>query len=734
MKKKPQLGGNPLFTVCFFHNTGGCTKSSCKYQHPSPPLNEKGDLIVCRQDRTGKICREDCVFRHPSREANREQPNDLRDVLSPPSVMFNRRVLLTDTPPSQNANQQSSKSEPTPGPSKKPKGVLSGYKALVRSNEAANAVKRKSSSCGEASSGPSRKLFKSHSEPRFEENGYYKVNIAGDNSSDLKVCDQDRVKFKEYITGRQGPPLLVVENELDDDVVIPSSSLDKRIGLSACPRSCLFTHCKDAKFSSEKPYMEHLILEHFYDKFANLLKSSYCEADKRYRCPQQNCSESFSDIRDICLHYGGAPHAKVIGFLFNSAEISVSQNGKEDRSKISDLTKKLAEKEEELKRLKSSHMNHLTVKDEEIDDQKKKVEILTSKLQETEAKSKSQDAQLKDLEKRLTEKGAKSKYQEKNLNELVVKMNNQEIKLKNQEMKIRDQYAKIKEVEAEMKGKLKDNEQLQNELKEKNIAMKKVEESKVETELNNKLKKENEELKKSVRNMEALNLSVKNTMHKTNLENNQKSVTAKKEFQQKEKELQKKVVTLEAEKTKLEKIISQSRESQTKNESEYQKLREEFESQSADLTNFQSDIEASNKEKEELLGSLNARTSEANKFEREKEELQENLKKMEEERDNLDEDNSRLSGQIKLLKKQLIDFNRNNLEEKEVERTEPTSVPVVGVVDSESEQKLLKVKADLEAFLRERDQMMNLLQTKDEKIKHMEEEILPFVRAWCQQQ
>ena len=63
-----------------------------------------------------------------------------------------------------------------------------------------------------------------------------------------------------------------------------------------------------------------------------------------------------------------------------------------------------------------------------------------------------------------------------------------------------------------------------------------------------------------------------------------------------------------------------------------------------------------------------------------KSELQENLKKMEEERDS-DDDNTRLNGQIELLKKEWTeitsDFNRNNVEEKDVERTEPTSVPVV---------------------------------------------------------
>ena len=72
------------------------------------------------------------------------------------------------------------------------------------------------------------------------------------------------------------------------------------------------------------------------------------------------------------------------------------------------------------------------------------------------------------------------------------------------------------------------------------------------------------------------------------------------------------------------------------------------------------------------------------------------------------------------------------MEEKDDKKTEPTSVVVVGEVDSEQRQ--LKVKAELEAVKGERDEMTNLLRTKDETIKHMEEEILPFVRAWCQEQ
>merc|ERR1712062_19728 len=203
------------------------------------------------------------------------------------------------------------------------------------------------------------------------------------------------------------------------------------------------------------------------------------------RCPQQNCSESFSDIKDLCLHYGGFPHAKVIGLLFNSFDISVSQNGKENKCELSDLKKKITEKEEELARLKSSHMNHLTVKDEVIEDQKKKVENLTSKLQEKEAKLESQDAQIKDHERSLKENGQKVKVQESKLTELIVKLNNQATKLKNQatnlknqETKIRDQNAKLKKGEAKMTEKLIEIEQLQDDLKEKTIALHKVEESK----------------------------------------------------------------------------------------------------------------------------------------------------------------------------------------------------------------------------------------------------------------
>ena len=186
------------------------------------------------------------------------------------------------------------------------------------------------------------------------------------------------------------------------------------------------------------------------------------------------------------------------------------------------------------------------------------------------------------------------------------------------------------------------------------------------------------------------------------------------------------------EKTNLEKTLSQSRETQDRTEREHKKLQEEFESQSADLANFQSDIEASNTEKEELLGALNARATEAFRLEREEEELRKKLKNMEEERDSLDEDKTRLSGQVELLKKQLTEIksdnnNKNNAQEKDAERTEP-SVPVTG------DQRLLKVQTELEALKGEIVEMKKLLRTKDETIKHMEVEVLPFVRAWCQEQ
>ena len=721
MGKNSHLGGNPKTTICYFHSTGGCSKPTCKFQHPLPPLDDEGQVIICRYDKIGKTCRKVCGFRHPSREAKKE-PEDLRDVLTPRVLMLNRRVQLTDPPVIQN-NQKSSPPEATPAASTSsvtatpPRSKVNLKQNPISvwntspTTSARSAVKRKSSSSGDQSPGARAKRFIPHteSEATYEENGYYIVSLSGDKSENLKICDQDLVKFKKFGTSWQGSRLALVLNELDETVVIPSSSLERQIVLSSGTRSCPFTSCKAVRFNSEKPYMEHLILEHFYQKFSNFLKSSYSMAQKRFRCPQQNCSESFSDIRDLCLHYGGFPHAKVIGLLFNSIDISVSQNGKENKCELSDLKKKITEKEEELARLKSSHMNHLTVKDEEIEDQKKKVENLTSKLQEKEAKLKSQDAQIKDHERSLKEIGQKVKVQESKLTEVVVKLNNQATKLKNQatnlknqETKIRDQNAKLEEGEAKMTEKLIVIEQLQNELKEKNIALKKVEESKSESEKNineslDKLKKENELLKKNVREMEALNLSVKNVMHKTNLDNNLKSVQVKKEFQQKEKELEKKIKALLTEKKELENILTQSRERQGKTHRDYLQLREEFESQSADLSNFKSDIEASHKEKEELLGSLSARFTEAAKLEREKEELRESLRKMEEERDSMDEDNTKLSREIKLLERQLTDVNRNKTQEKEVQTT------AIGEVVSQ--QRLLEVNNELETVKRERDEL-----------------------------
>ena len=633
------MGGNPKTTICYFHSMGGCSKPSCKFQHPLPPSDV-------------------CGFRHPSasREARREQAVDLK-------------AQLTDIPVIQN-NKQSSTPSATP----------SASTSCVRS-----AVKRKSSSNGEQSSGPrpKRSIPQTESEARFGENEYYQVTFKSDN---LKGCDQDLVKFKQFVTSCQGSRQVEVLNVFDEAVFIPSSSLEKQFVLSSSTRPCPFTSCKDVRFNSEKPYMEHIILEHFYQKFSNVLKSSYSQAENRFRCPQKNCSESFSNIKDICLHYGGFPHAKVIGLLFNSIDISMSQNGKENKCELSDLKKKITEKEEELSRLKSSHIIHLTVKDEEIEDQKKKVENLSSKLQEKEARLKSQDAKIKDHERRLKENGRKVKVQESKLNELVEKLNNQATKLKNQETKIRDQDLKLKEEEAKITEKLREKEthdipkevfeaqeekfknqevklkgelneaklqieQLQIKLKEKNIAMNKADESKVESEKNvkslDKLEKENELLKKDVQNMEALNLRVSNVMHKTNL----KSVQAKREFQQKEKELEKRIATLHTEKKELENILTQSREAQGKTDRDYLELRDEFEFQSADLTNFQSDIEAFTREKEELLGSLTDMSTEVVNLKREKEELRENLTKMEEERDSMDEINMKLSLEIKLLKK-----------------------------------------------------------------------------------
>ena len=177
--------------------------------------------------------------------------------------------------------------------------------------------------------------------------------------------------------------------------------------------------------------------------------------------------------------------------------------------------------------------------------------------------------------------------------------------------------------------------------------------------------------------------------------------------------------------------VSKSIENQGNAEKEYEKLQEKYESQSADHTNLQSDIEVLNKEKEELLAAL---TTEVNKLGGEKEELRENLQNMEDERDSMDEDNTKLSKEIELLKKQLTEseINKKSAQEKEAEGTEPTSV----ASEDNSQQRLLeaKSKSELEAVKKERDEMMTLLRTKDDTIRHMEKEILPFVQAWAQGQ
>ena len=68
-KKKKESGDGK--EPCYYHMTGGCINGNrCRNPHPEPPLNEAGDLIVCRFDHHAGGCRKIsfCPFRHPKAE------------------------------------------------------------------------------------------------------------------------------------------------------------------------------------------------------------------------------------------------------------------------------------------------------------------------------------------------------------------------------------------------------------------------------------------------------------------------------------------------------------------------------------------------------------------------------------------------------------------------------------------------------------------------------------------
>ena len=756
MKQRRGLGGDPNTTICYFHKTGGCSKPSCRYQHPEPPRDQNGQLIACRHDGPKNTCGDDCKFGHPVRD--KDVP-DLRDLLVEQSRSASdnkdNRTVSYKTPDFQNTPTRNTLHFGSPrnfvASSTPEKSVLGQNRnsapVSLDSLPSPSPVFRSAHKRRfQSEEGGSRyKMSKSQNEnnPEFQEGSYYQVSKT-DIVKVHAVCDS-------YVQ---------VSDQFDEIQDLRPESLKGEVR-KACP----FISCKDLEFNTEKPLMEHLILKHFYKNFSDYLNQFYSKADERFKCPKENCAKTFSHMKDAALHYGGFPHAKVIGLLFTSNDLCMSHkkneleilketeimknnfeaqlkdrnellnlerkkvellnsNLKENEEREKRLTKELTEAKQEkdkqlknshtqmnglrkkntelelvVKNLKNSHLEELRKKDEMIEMEKSKAHQRIKDLEEQLKQEKQVNMELKENVKRLEDLKDTHVQESKKMSDLIGGIQTERITLETSLMNFKEREESLTQAVREVK---EEKEKLLRVSEEKNWELKKTEESLNKANIKIRDLEEKEERDRhEIKRLEAFNVGTKNEMHKKNLDYNRQLVNANKTIKEKSNALivSKKEVEL------LRKIISDTTQKQEQVKSD-QNYKEKFENLQADYSNLVSDIEVLEKEKEGMQEELAQKSVEVDTLKVQKKEVETDLCNMEKERDQFDEDKTELEKRLK---------------EAEVGRKEKLQ-SVMKQRDEMQRQYEASSHAvrDLRAELRARD----------EKITGMETRILPFVNKY----
>ena len=279
---------------CRYHLAGRCTKGSrCLFRHPR--LGKKAVTICMFDSRPNGCVKEDCQFVHmkgrPGHKSYLEEAHDLRRVL-----------------------ERSEKSD----------RVASSSETLLLDSDR-NSPEYNSAFTGELSS--SSREEKRSREVLLVSGAQYTIKDSAANPETrhpdlLRVCYGEKVTFLTHCRLPGCPSHchhVRVRNELDEVGYIGISQVNGKI----IPRRC----CSQL-FELEYQYMEHLVMEHFYEKLKTfLLGFNNVENDgQSYRCPE-GCSDSFDNLDDLILHYGAFEHSKVISLVFQHAELSESKGG-----------------------------------------------------------------------------------------------------------------------------------------------------------------------------------------------------------------------------------------------------------------------------------------------------------------------------------------------------------------------------------------------------------------------
>ena len=185
----------------------------------------------------------------------------------------------------------------------------------------------------------------------------------------LKVEANEIVTFESFCNEHINCNFAVVRNGVGESGIVPLRHLCPQIE----PIECAFCHAIQNQFYTEDEYLIHLCLDHFYKRLSSVLTTR-----EHFICPVEKCRRNCETLKDLIIHYGAIPHAKVISLVFDASGDNVKQLKDDFMKKIVSLQTQLeqARKQSEenqtttnsIAQLKNANdaVEHLTLKNEEI--------------------------------------------------------------------------------------------------------------------------------------------------------------------------------------------------------------------------------------------------------------------------------------------------------------------------------------------------------------------------------
>eukprot|EP00090_Calanus_glacialis_P009707 TRINITY_DN18098_c0_g1_i1.p1 TRINITY_DN18098_c0_g1~~TRINITY_DN18098_c0_g1_i1.p1 ORF type:complete len:952 (+),score=204.66 TRINITY_DN18098_c0_g1_i1:41-2896(+) len=156
----------------------------------------------------------------------------------------------------------------------------------------------------------------------------------------LKVGMNEIVTFESLCVQHSNCGFALVRNGVGETGLVPVENICEDIETIICA----LCHENQKEFYSEDDYLTHLCLDHFYKRLSCFLNKT-----DPYICPVRSCGKKCTNVKDLILHYGAIPHAKVVSLVFDASGDNVKQLREDNAMKISSLEKELATMTEKFK-------------------------------------------------------------------------------------------------------------------------------------------------------------------------------------------------------------------------------------------------------------------------------------------------------------------------------------------------------------------------------------------------